>query len=260
MKYQCMLNDPSFRVGNIDVQSVSRPKDYKHSFKNGREKHGFVYIVSGKMLDSFQDKRLEDICAQKGDMIFIPRKCIYSGTYLEENTTIKIVQFDIISGELPEYLSEPKKIQLSSACELVESFFRPMNEHIPYHPFYYLSRLYELLWRIDESESYVRVPAKYKKLQSAVAELRSDFFENKKVSYYAELCGMSETNFRRTFHEYMGMSPIEYRNDMRLANAKNKLQSGEYNVSEAAYESGFSNLSFFIRLYRKKYGYTPKNE
>ena len=212
------------------------------------------------MQDIFFDEDISEFHLKAGDFCFIPKGCKYIGVYTEDNTEINIVQFDIISGELPEYLSEPKKIQLSSACELVESFFRPMNEHIPYHPFYYLSRLYELLWRIDESESYVRVPAKYKKLQSAVAELRSDFFENKKVSYYAELCGMSETNFRRTFHEYMGMSPIEYRNDMRLANAKNKLQSGEYNVSEAAYESGFSNLSFFIRLYRKKYGYTPKNE
>ena len=83
---------------------------------------------------------------------------------------------------------------------------------------------------------------------------------NEKVSYYAELCDMSEANFRRLFREYMGLSPIEYRNELRLNHARNKLQSGEYNVSEAAYESGFSNLSFFIRLYKNKYGHTPKKE
>ena len=52
----------------------------------------------------------------------------------------------------------------------------------------------------------------------------------------------------------------DYRNDIRLTHARSKLQSGEYNVSEAAFDSGFSNLSFFIRLYKKKYGHTPKNE
>ena len=71
---------------------------------------------------------------------------------------------------------------------------------------------------------------------------------------------MSEVNFRRLFKEYTGMSPIDYRNDLRLKNAKNMLQSGEYNVTEAATASGFSNLSFFIRLYKKKYGHTPKKE
>ena len=91
-----------------------------------------------------------------------------------------------------------------------------------------------------------------------MTEIVGNWNENRKVSYYAELCDMSETNFRRLFGEYMGMSPIDYRNDIRLINAKAMLQSGEYNVSEAAFESGFSNLSFFIRLYKKKYGHTPK--
>jgi len=67
-------------------------------------------------------------------------------------------------------------------------------------------------------------------------------------------------NFRRLFRGYTGSSPIEYRNDLRLSSARAKLQSGEYNVTEAAESCGFSNLSFFIRLYKKKFGYTPKQE
>ena len=45
-----------------------------------------------------------------------------------------------------------------------------------------------------------------------------------------------------------------------LNSARSKLQSGEYNVSEAASLCGFTNLSFFIRLYKKKFGHTPKQE
>lgn len=258
MKFQYDLQEPLFRVGNIDVQNVSRPQNYRHAFRNGREKHGFIYIASGKLLDTFQTHDKVSLCATKGDLIFVPKGSIYTGMYLEENTKIKIIQFDLIAGELPPYLSAPGKIELPDAHKLVESFFRPVEAHTSYHPFYYLSCLYELLWKIDES--YASVPKKYKKLQPALAEMIECYNENKKVSYYAELCDMSEANFRRLFREYMGISPIDYRNDIRLIHAKNKLQSGEYNVSEAAYESGFSNLSFFIRLYKKKYGYTPKNE
>ena len=71
---------------------------------------------------------------------------------------------------------------------------------------------------------------------------------------------MSEVNFRRTFGEYLGISPVDYRNDLRLTEAQKKLTSGEYNVTEAANSVGFSNLSFFIRLYKKKFGHTPKSE
>lgn len=258
MKYQYNLQKPSFTVENIDIQNVARPKDFRHSFRNGRTKHGFVYVVSGRMLDLFPTGDKESIFTDAGEMIFIPKGSVYTGVYLEENTEIKIIQFDIAEGELPTYLSRHEKIDLPNAGELVEAFFNPTKNHISNHPFYYLSCLYNLLWQIDES--YSRIPTKYKKLQGALSEISENWHENQMVSYYAELCNMSEMNFRRLFREYTGMSPIEYRNDIRLTNARNKLQSGEYNVSEAAEICGFSNLSFFIRLYKKKYGYTPKKE
>lgn len=258
MKLQYKLQEPNFRVGNIDVQSVSRPKNYKHSFPSGREKHGFIYIVDGSMTDTFQDRALPELTASKGELIFIPKGSVYTGAYAEDNTKIKIVQFDLIQGELPPYLSAPIKIELPRAHELIDAFFQAPEKRGSYHPFYYLSCLYELLWRIDEF--CASIPKKYKKLQPALEEMLEGWDQSPRISHYADLCGMSETNFRRLFCEYTGVSPLDYRNDLRLIHAKNKLQSGEYNVSEAAYESGFSNLSFFIRLYKKKYGHTPKNE
>ena len=69
---------------------------------------------------------------------------------------------------------------------------------------------------------------------------------------------MSEVSFRRNFKEFTGKAPLEYRNDIRLNNAKIMLQSGQYTVSETAEACGFSNLSFFTRLYKNKYGHTPK--
>ena len=258
MKIQYYLQEPKFRVGNIDVQSVSRPKNHRHSFKTGREKHGFIYTVSGTMIDTFHGGDAETLCATKGELVFVPRGSVYTGTYAEENTKIQVVQFDLVSGELPDYLSAPTKLDLPNAHKLIEAFFRPIENHRTCHPFYYLSRLYELLWEIDED--YASLPKKYRKLQPALTEMIERQNENKKISYYADLCNLSEPYFRKLFCEYMGMSPVDYRNDIRLASARNKLQSGEYNVSQAAYESGFSNLSFFIRLYKKKYGHTPKNE
>ena len=258
MKHQHATGEPGFRVRNIDIQSVARPEGYKHSYRNGRTKHGFVYTVSGMMCDTFLTADQRTIYARAGELVFIPKDSVYTGLYAEDNTRIKIVQFDIAEGELPSYLSEPVKIDLPNAGELIEEFFKAEKNHLSDHPFYYLSRLYELLWRIDES--YSRIPTKYKKLQPALSEISQFYDKNEAVSYYAELCYMSEVNFRKLFKEYTGMSPIEYRNDLRLKNARAILQSGEYNVTEAADISGFSNLSFFIRLYKKRYGHTPKKE
>ncbi len=257
MKHQFYLQEPTFRVGNIDVQRVSRPKNYRHSFRYGREKHGFIYIVKGKMRDSFRVGSVRDLTAERGDLIFIPRGSIYTGVYLEDDTEIKIVQFDLISGELPDYLSTPVRIDIPNAGKRIDAFFSPIEPHAAQHPFYILSCLYELLWHIDEASD--PVPLKYRRLYPALSALTENWQKNDKISHYAALCGISEATFRRLFREYTGLSPIEYRNELRLKNAKGRLQSGEYSVSEAAYACGFSNLSFFIRLYKKKYGHTPKN-
>ncbi len=258
MKYQYILQEPDFTVESIDIQNISRPCGYKHSFRAGRGKHGFIYVISGRMCDSFLSGTKENVYLNSGELFFVPKNTSYIGTYLEENTHIKIIQFNLAKGQLPKYLSSPVKIDIPNAAELIESFFKSAQNSLSYHPFYYLSRLYELLWQIDEN--YSKTPAKYKRLGAALAEIAEYFTKNESVAYYAGLCDMSEVNFRRLFREYTGMSPIDYRNDLRLKNARAMLQSGEYNVTEAAMSSGFSNLSFFIKLYKKKYGHTPKKE
>lgn len=258
MKRKYDLSEPGFRVGNIDIQNVRRPQGYSHSYRSGRIKHGFVYTVSGRMHNEFSDTEISDVCVLQGELMFIPAGTRYVGNYLDENTEIKIVQFDIVSGELPEYLSAPRKLELPNAGELIESFFTRIESRVSGHPFYYLSCLYNLLWQIEEST--VTVPQKYKRLTPALLELAEHWYNSEPISYYADLCYMSEVNFRRLFREFTEKSPIEYRNDVRLAHAKVKLASGEYNVTEVAEACGFSNLSFFIRLYKKKYGTTPKRQ
>ncbi len=252
------LQTPAFTVENIDMINVIRNKNYRHSYRNGRGKYGFIYVVSGSITDYFLDERIGTITAKAGDLLFIPKGSAYTGLYTEDRTEIKIVQFDLASGSLPHYLSSPKKLALPHASERIRALFKHPQQRVVDHPFYSLSCLYELLWQIDENEA--SMPRKYRKLQSALSEIAEHVEQNESVSYYASLCDMSEVNFRRLFREYTGFSPIEYRNDLRLKNAQGMLQSGEYNVSEAAEACGFSNLSFFIRLYKKKFGYTPKKE
>ncbi len=257
MRYAYNPNEPFFTVGNLDILNVSRGKGFKHSYRNGRNKHGLIFTVKGQMKYTFLSDEKTMIFGV-GTLLFVPKGCAYHAVYLEEGSELKIIQFDLASGTLPEYFTEPRVIDLPSARESVESFFSEQKSRASSHPFYFLSRLYHLLWQIDDF--YTHLPAKYKKLKAALDEISVRFDQSKSVAFYADLCDMSEVSFRRLFHEYTGLSPIDYRNTIRLACAQKRLATGEYNVTEAAQSVGFSNLSFFIRLYKKKYGYTPKKE
>ena len=90
MRFENNLQAPNFTVKNIDILNVSRPQDYKYSHRKGRPKHGFVYTVSGMMRDTFYAGEETHIDVKAGEVVFIPQNCAYTGTYMEENTELKI--------------------------------------------------------------------------------------------------------------------------------------------------------------------------
>ena len=69
--------------------------------------------------------------------------------------------------------------------------------------------------------------------------------------------GLSESHFMKYFKKTMGTSFIDYLNDYRLTKASRLLVTSENSVLEIAIETGFENLSYFIRLFKKKYSMTP---
>ena len=50
---------------------------------------------------------------------------------------------------------------------------------------------------------------------------------------------------------------IQYLNDYRLTMAGEFLQNTEESVTQIALKCGFENLSYFNRLFRRKFGVTP---
>ena len=62
----------------------------------------------------------------------------------------------------------------------------------------------------------------------------------------------------RFFKKYIGISCLEYIKNLRLENAAARLAKGENSILEISMSCGFSNLSYFYREFKKKYGMTPK--
>ncbi|MFT8929091.1 MAG: helix-turn-helix transcriptional regulator [Sporolactobacillus sp.] len=63
-------------------------------------------------------------------------------------------------------------------------------------------------------------------------------------------------NYCRVFKALTGKSTTEYVNALRLEHAARLLKSG-MTVTEAAFSSGFDNLNYFSRRFRRDYGITP---
>ena len=66
--------------------------------------------------------------------------------------------------------------------------------------------------------------------------------------------------FARSFKARYGRSCKEYILYIRLNKAQNMLLYSDYSMEYIAQENGFSDSSYFIRVYKKWRGITPKQE
>jgi AraC-like DNA-binding protein len=52
-------------------------------------------------------------------------------------------------------------------------------------------------------------------------------------------------------------SPLEYIQQERIELAKRVMANTSLSITEVCYETGFNNLNYFIRLFKRKEGVTP---
>ena len=237
---------PPFAADRIVSLTAVRDRGFRQNQTAGRSQHTFLLTVSGRMRYELSDTAIE---ADAGELVFLPRGCVHASLYLADATEVRIVQFDAV-GALPDYLCAPAKIPLADAAGRLAPFFEEGGTH----PFHCMAALYDLLWQTERLRG---MPGQHARLAPALRRMHADCAENCQASEYAAMCGMSESGFRRLFTECTGESPIAYRNRLRLEAARTLLENGDYNVSESARAVGFENLSFFIRLYKRRFGHTP---
>ena len=96
-----------------------------------------------------------------------------------------------------------------------------------------------------------------KKVKSILAYISENYSRHITVEDVASHCYYSKSYFMKFFRDIMGMSFIQYLNDYRLEIASQLLLSTSDNILDIAIATGFDNLSYFNRSFKKKYGVTP---
>lgn len=74
----------------------------------------------------------------------------------------------------------------------------------------------------------------------------------------AEGIGVSEDYLSRVFNQELGLSPWDYLNRYRIAQAKEQLRLSHDSINQIAHRVGFPDPAYFSRVFRRLTGMSPR--
>jgi AraC-like DNA-binding protein len=125
-----------------------------------------------------------------------------------------------------------QKMELRGAILIL--FSRFMSQAVPH------------VWTADE------------RMKRVQAYIHSHINSNIEVDELASVACVTKPYLIRLFKREFGTSPVQYVNRKKVERAQLMLYTSDLPVKEVAYALGFSDHSYFIRMYRKLTGITPQ--
>ena len=95
------------------------------------------------------------------------------------------------------------------------------------------------------------------KIKTILKYVEEHYADHITIDDMAAITFYSKSHFMKFFKAHMGTGFIEYLNDYRLTIAERLLRTSDATVLEIAEKSGFDNLSYFNRMFKRKYGQSP---
>ena len=95
-------------------------------------------------------------------------------------------------------------------------------------------------------------------IKKAVDYIDSNIAQAGTVNELALIAGVNTNKLQEGFQKIYGKTVNEYIRDIRLTRSLHMLSSGNKNVSEVVYELGLSSRSYFSKIFKAKYGVSPR--
>ena len=121
-----------------------------------------------------------------------------------------------------------------------------------------LATLYRSFEQAEGNAQKVRnFQSGYLRLKPAITMLDTNFRKPLTLEQLAESVHLNRNYFSTIFTQLMGCSVSEYLIRQRLRNALQLLSCTNWSLETIAHDSGFHNISYFSRTFRKHFGISP---
>ena len=226
--------------------------------ENSRRADGLIYYTKGGHIFNFDEFSLE---TEAGELLYIPYGEKYTNKIKVKYTEYYQIDFVLYDGENPVRLFDKATLFSRECADRVLPYVK--RAYDKYADADVSSRLFCIsdvvkILGITECEknSQQNETNGMEKIRNTISYISEHYTLNTSVGELAAMSNMCVSNLEKLFRKNFGMSPIAYRNKLRIERAKNLIRGG-FTVSEAANMSGFSDYFYFVRMFKKYEGYTP---
>ena len=194
-----------------------------------------------------------------GKEIFAPKNSII---YIPEESEYKVTFFKLYdeSGIPFSFYKNVIKYETKSSTHFLEALLE-IDENFSYavqSPTKILGLFYILLSEIGSYHHQKnKIFPKYNIIAKGIKALENGDTSNTKIDDLAKICNVSPIYFRKLFKEYSGITPIEYKLNTAIKNAKRQLIYSDKTICEIADVLGFSSATYFCRIFKSKVGISP---
>jgi len=99
--------------------------------------------------------------------------------------------------------------------------------------------------------------AAQKRVQLMMQYIHENYNHGLSLNEIASHIGVSKSTALNLFRRFLHTTPVDYLIGYRLQTASWLLKNTNKKVKTIAYESGFHNVDYFCRLFKKRYHLTP---
>ena len=213
----------------------------------------FGFVVSGSALLTSEDGELR---LEKGCFFYLPARLRYRTRWSGD----PIVEYVILSFSAPSALPRfaPARIDALSGegtygiIRLIERAASGTVSDRLLASARFFELFYEACAYLTESPQRELSPA----LRAAVGFIAAHSCENYSAAELARSVCLSESRLYHLFREELGVSPLEYRNGLRIERAAALIREGR-GIGEVVSLAGFDSDIYFRRVFKRIIGVTP---
>ncbi len=248
----------------------------RERYTRGRHFHDeaeIVYVEHGAILGQVEDEVFE---ITEGNIAVIGAGVIHRLSYLSEISYVKYIQVDtenFLNELFPEFSplfyflnkTEKKYKVVSAKSRLGDAFFSVCSELTDKKNHYEIAvkgSIYQLIVYAGREGMLVGDinflnEKEYKKILPALMYANDNFSQKISLDGVCKELNADKYHFCKKFKKILGVTFFEYITHLRLKKAQELLMRTDKNITEISFECGFMSVSYFNRVFAKKYLCAP---